>query len=356
MNEDCLKLTAYLGERDRVDGRFIADALLDLFGERAFQASVLLRGAEGFGVKHRLQTDRLLTLSEDLPVVAVAVDSRELIEAAVPELTKIAAHGLITLERARLLSGEIGEVQLSEPTKLTLYLGRQERAADGKPAHLAAVELLHSRGVAGATVLLGVDGTAHGERRRARFFARNADVPLMVISVGDGASVAEVLPALGELLERPLLTLERVRVCKRDGRLLAEARDLSRQDARGLGIWQKLMVYTSEQARYGRHPLHVELIRRLRREGAAGATALRGFWGYHGDHAPHGDRLFSLRRHVPVVTVIVDTPGRTRRWFELVDELTAETGLVTSEIVPAFRAAAPERLEGGLRLAQRLEP
>jgi hypothetical protein len=54
--------------------------------------------------------------------------------------------------------------------------------------------------------------------------------------------------------------------------------------------------------------------------------------------------------------VIVDTPGRTRRWFELVDELTAETGLVTSEIAPAFRAAGPERLEGGLRLARRLEP
>jgi PII-like signaling protein len=38
---------------------------------------------------------------------------------------------------------------------------------------------------------------------------------------------------------------------------------------------------------------------------------------------------------VPVVTVVVDTPERTSRWFEIVSELTAETGLVTSERVPA---------------------
>jgi hypothetical protein len=33
--------------------------------------------------------------------------------------------------------------------------------------------------------------------------------------------------------------------------------------------------------------------------------------------------------------VVVDTPERTRRWFEIVDEVTRYTGLVTSELVPA---------------------
>src|ERR671939_161514 len=103
-------------------------------------------------------------------------------------------------------------------------------------------------------------------------------------------------------------------------------------------IWQKLMVYADEQARHAERPLYVELIHRLRRAGGGGATAVRGIWGYHGDHPPHGDKLFSLRRHVPVVTIIVDTPERTRRWFEVVSELTAETGLVTSENVPVAEA------------------
>ena len=49
---------------------------------------------------------------------------------------------------------------------------------------------------------------------------------------------------------------------------------------------------------------------------------------------PHGDSFWQLRRRVPVVTVIVDTPASIARWFAIVDELTAETGLVTSELVP----------------------
>ena len=87
-------------------------------------------------------------------------------------------------------------------------------------------DLLHRRGVAGATALLGVDGTAHGVRQRARFVGRNAEVPMMIIAVGAGEQITRVLPELGGLLRRPLLTLERVRVCKRDGQLLAPPTEL----------------------------------------------------------------------------------------------------------------------------------
>jgi len=219
-------------------------------------------------------------------------------------------------------------------------------------AHVAIMDALREHGVAGATVLLGVDGTAHGVRQRARFFARNAEVPVMIISVGERAAVARALPDLGAMLHRSLLTLERVHVCKRDGAKLAEPQQLPDSDPSGLGIWQKLMVYAGEQARHHGRPLYVELVERLRKAGAAGATGLRGVWGYHGDHEPHGDRFWSLRRNVPVLTVIVDTPERIRRWFEIVDELTEEAGLVTSEMVPAFRATGPSVTTGGFTLAR----
>ena len=68
MIEDSLKLTAYFGERQRIDGRFFADVLLDLCARHEIATSLLLRGVEGFGLKHHLRTDRLLTLSEDLPL------------------------------------------------------------------------------------------------------------------------------------------------------------------------------------------------------------------------------------------------------------------------------------------------
>jgi PII-like signaling protein len=109
-----------------------------------------------------------------------------------------------------------------------------------------------------------------------------------------------------------------VRVCKRDGRTLgAPGQD---------GPLEKLTVYASDH--------HAELVRRLREAGARGVTCVRGVWGFHGDHAPHGDRLLQLRRRVPVVTVIVDTPEGIARSFAIVDRATRQSGLVTSEIVP----------------------
>ena len=229
MNADCLKLTTYFGERHRTDDQFVADALLDLYERREVEVSVMLRGAEGFGLKHRRRTDRLLTLSEDLPLVSVAVDMRARIENLLDEVIQIKRHGLITLERARMLTGEIQRVtlpeELHEATKLTIYVGRREQIG-GAPAFVAICDLLHRRGVSGATALLGVDGMAHGVRQRARFFGRNDEVPMMIIAVGAGEQIAAVLPDLSALQRRPLMTLERIRVCKRDGRLLAPPKPL----------------------------------------------------------------------------------------------------------------------------------
>jgi PII-like signaling protein len=356
VNEDSLKLTTYFGERDRTEHHLLADALLDLYGRHQIQTSILLRGIEGFGFKHQLHTDMLLSLSEDLPVVSVAVDARARIEALLDDVVQIKRKGLLTLERARLLTGEIPQVdlpeELHEATKLTVYVGRQERVYR-ETAFAAVCELLYRRGIAGATAFLGVDGTSHGVRARAKFFGRNAEVPMMIIAVGPGERISRVLPELGGLLRRPLLTLERVRVCKRDGHLLEAPHALPGTDEHGLALWQKLMIYTSEADQHDGRPLHRALVRRLReRTDTRGATSLRGIWGFHGDHAPHGDRLLQLRRHVPVVTIVIDTPERIAAAFQVVDELTQETGLVTSEMVPAATAIDRDDRRGGIRLAR----
>jgi len=187
----------------------------------------------------------------------------------------------------------------------------------------------------GATALLGVDGTAHGRRQRAAFFSRNAEVPMMIIAVGAGEQIGRVLPELGALLRRPLLTLERVRVCKRDGRSLA----LPDGTGPGGGPWQKLMVYTSETVRHQGQPVHRAIVRRLRSAGLSGATTLRGIWGFHGDHAPHGDRLLQLGRHVPTVTIVIDTTERIAGAYGIIDELTSERGLVTCETISCLDEA-----------------
>ena len=349
---DALKLTTYFGERQRTAGRFTADALLDLYGRHEIETSILIRGVGGFGTKQRLRTDMSLTLSEDLPLTAVAVDTRARIEAVLDPTARLLTSGLVTLERARLLTGDMSAVTVhdqlpegpNDETKLTIYLGRQERVYR-MPAFMAVCDLLHRRGIAGATALLGVDGTAHGVRKRAAFFSRNAGTPMMVIAVGSGSRITRVLPELGGLLRRPLLTLEQVRICKRDGELRCAPSDLPGTGEHDMPLWHKLMIYTSEAALVGGQPIHRALVRRLRSAGISGATTQRGVWGFHGDHAPHGDRLLQAGRRVPVVTVVIDAPNRIAAAFAIVDELTREQGLVTSETVPAMRAADDGRTD-----------
>ena len=76
MSDEALKLTTYFGERDRFGGGFAADALTAAYARHDLAVSLLMRGVEGFGARQHLRTDRLLTLSEDLPLVSVAVDAR----------------------------------------------------------------------------------------------------------------------------------------------------------------------------------------------------------------------------------------------------------------------------------------
>jgi PII-like signaling protein len=369
---DCLKLTAYFGERDRVAGGFLADAIAAIHARHDVHTSVLLRGVEGFGAGQRTRTDSLLTLSEDLPMVSVAVDTPARIEAARGEIEALGFGGLLTVERARLIDGAGGYVPAiagdgdrdggagegagdgdrdgADGVKLTIFVGRHQRA-DRRPAHEVAVALLRGCGVAGATVLLGVDGTVRGERERARFFAANARVPAIVVAVGDGESIGRALAQLAGPLGQCPMTVERVRLCRRDGQALAQPQQPPDHGLSGRQLWQLLTVYAGEQSRSDGHPIHRQLTRQLRAAGAAGVTTVRGVWGYHGDHQPHGDSLWRLRRRVPVVTVCIDTPTRSREWMALIAAVTAQTGLVTSELVPAVAVVGGDGVATGLRPA-----
>jgi len=166
------------------------------------------------------------------------VGSRPRIEAVLDQALKLSRRGLVTLGRARLLSEDIDPVGLwddpGEATKLTVYFGRQDRIYQ-VPAFEVICELLHRRGISGATVLAGIDGT---------FAGRNAGTPMMVTAVGSGQRLGLVLPELGDLLCHPLIALERVRVCKRDGKLISSPQAVPGTDADGRPLWLKLAAFS----------------------------------------------------------------------------------------------------------------
>ena len=351
MSDEYLKLTTYFAERLRSGDRFVADALLDFYGESAVATSVVLRGIASFGPHHVLRSDQSLSASEDTPIVIAAVDRAEKIAPLADRAVAMTTRGLITIERARLLVASEAPAP-HDTVKLTVYIGRQDRVS-GQPAHHAVCDLLHRRGFAGASVFLGVDGTKHGLRQRARFFSRNIEIPVMVIAIGTGDQALDAIREVEAMLRQPLLTLERVQLCKLDGELMARPAAVPAADDNGRALWQKLMVYTSEATLHDGVPIHRAIVKRLFDANAAsGATVLRGVWGFHGDHKPHGDKMIQLTRQVPVTTIVVDSPERIAASFDIIDSVTDRHGLVTSELVPALVSIDGGERRGGTALAR----
>lgn len=332
-------LTAYFAERQRSRGRFLADALLEVCAREHVAASICLRGIAGFGTTHVLRTDRSLTLSEDPPVTVTAADRPERIRALADAVVELPARGLITLERSWVAPGAPPG---DEAVRLSLLLGRKQQVA-GAPGFVTVCEILHRRGFVTADVFLGVDGVVAGQRRRARFFGHNTDVPVLVTGVGARAQAVAAIDELVTLVDTTPISIAPVVVCKVEGRTVADPP----------GNWRshKLTVHTNEDSRDDGRPVHRELTARLRAtDHAAGATTLRGLWGFRGGQRPHGDRVLQIGRHVPVTTTLLGTGSKLADDYAVVDRVTAEHGVVTCEPVPALIAVHDGRRQGTLTL------
>jgi PII-like signaling protein len=67
-----------------------------------------MRGIEGYGAKQHLHTDRILSLSGDLPIVIEAVDREDRLRAVAPELDELLGDGLMVLLPAEVLAHRSG--------------------------------------------------------------------------------------------------------------------------------------------------------------------------------------------------------------------------------------------------------
>lgn len=107
MDEDATVLTSYFRERQRA-GPPLGRALLDLGRRHSVAASVLLRGVEGYGRDGLSPAGRAVPPADGPPLAVVAAGARARIDALLSEAAGLTGPRLVTLERARLLSGDIG--------------------------------------------------------------------------------------------------------------------------------------------------------------------------------------------------------------------------------------------------------
>ena len=100
----------------------------------------------------------------------------------------------------------------SEAALLRIFIGESDHW-HGKPLHIAIVEEARRQGLAGATVLRGIEGFgARSVIHTTRLLELSTDLPIVVEIVDSEERIAAFLQTAQEMVEQGLATLERVRV------------------------------------------------------------------------------------------------------------------------------------------------
>ncbi len=103
LSGELVLMRIFIGESDKHGHLPLYEALVELFRKEGFAGATVLRGVAGFGAHSVYHTDKLLRLSQDLPIVVEVVESQERIDAIMPLVDGMMTGGMITLEQATVI-------------------------------------------------------------------------------------------------------------------------------------------------------------------------------------------------------------------------------------------------------------
>lgn len=97
------RLTIYIGEADQWHHRPLYAEIVHRAQAAGLSGAAVFRGIEGFGGSHSIHTLRLLSLTEDLPLSIVVIDTDEAIRSFLPQLDELDLQGLVTLDEVEVV-------------------------------------------------------------------------------------------------------------------------------------------------------------------------------------------------------------------------------------------------------------
>jgi uncharacterized protein len=93
----------HIGESDKWHGKPLHEAIVMLLRKEGFSGATVLRGVSGYGGSSVYHTDKLLRLSQDLPIIVEVIETQERIDQVLPRMDEMVDGGLITLEKVRVI-------------------------------------------------------------------------------------------------------------------------------------------------------------------------------------------------------------------------------------------------------------
>ena len=103
MEGPATRLTIYLGEDDHWHHKPLYHEIVRRARNAGLAGASVLRGVEGYGASSLIHTTRILSLSEDLPVVIVIIDEEAKLRAFLPQLDELIGEGLVTLDQVEVV-------------------------------------------------------------------------------------------------------------------------------------------------------------------------------------------------------------------------------------------------------------
>ena len=106
-------------------------------------------------------------------------------------------------------------MKISGEAKLVrIFIGESDRW-HGVPLYEAIVRKVREMGLAGATVIRGVEGFGANSRiHTAKILRLSEDLPVLIEIVDKEERIADILPVLDEMIGEGLITMERVEIIK----------------------------------------------------------------------------------------------------------------------------------------------
>jgi len=95
---------------------------------------------------------------------------------------------------------------------LRIFIGESDRH-DGRPLYRAIVDVLRAEGLAGATVLRGIEGFGKASKLHTAHILRlSDDLPIIIECVDSSEKIEAILPKLDSMIEGGLVTMEKIDV------------------------------------------------------------------------------------------------------------------------------------------------